>query len=395
MTSAPKSASMAAAEGTSTIEAASTTRIPASRPSVMGAMVTEPAATHDLEPDGTLASVSLEHPWVEPPAPGAVVDVAPGIAWLRMPLPFQLNHINLWLLEDGPGWTIVDTGVGLDDTRALWERIFTSHLRGRPVQRVLVTHFHPDHMGNAGWLTARWNTELWCTQAEWLYAQFAWRSRGAADFEPRLAHFRRHGCGPEALVQLGRRGNHYPSLVPEVSSEFRRIREADAITIGSRTFRVMTVLGHAPEHACRWDETGRVLISGDQVLPKITTNVSVWSEQPGLNPLHLYLDSLDRFEPMAPDTLVLPSHGLPFRGLHARLGYLRDHHAARLNEALDALVEPRTAAELVPVLFRRELDSHQLTFALGEALSHLRYLEDEGRAVRAVDADGVHRFRKA
>src|SRR5436190_23006344 len=221
MTSAPKSASMAAAEGTSTIEAASTTRVPASRPSVMGAMVTEPAATHDLEPDGTLASVSLEHPWVEPPAPGAVVDVAPGIAWLRMPLPFQLNHINLWLLEDGRGVTVVDTGVGLDDTRALWQRIFATHLGGRPVRRVLVTHFHPDHMGNAGWLTARWKTELWCTQAEWLYAQFAWRSRGAADFEPRLAHFRRHGCGPEALVQLGRRGNHYPSLVPEVSSEFR------------------------------------------------------------------------------------------------------------------------------------------------------------------------------
>src|SRR5438094_755857 len=209
--------------------------------------------------------MTLDHPWTEPPAPAEMRAVAPGIYWLRMPLPFQLNHINLWLLEDGPGWTIVDTGVGLDDTRALWERIFTSHLRGRPVRRVLVTHFHPDHIGNAGWLTARWKTELWCTQAEWLYAQFAWRSRGAADFEPRLAHFRRHGCGPEALVQLGRRGNHYPSL----------------------------------------------------------------------------------------------------------------------------------AAELVPVLFRRELDSHQLSFALGEALAHLRFLEDEGRAVRLVDADGVHRFRKA
>src|SRR2546427_730798 len=223
----------------------------------------------------------------------------------------------------------------------------------------------------------------------------AWRSRGAADFEPRLAHFRRHGCGPEALVQLGRRGNHYPSLVPEVATEFRRIREGDSITIGRRAFRVLVALGHAPEHACLWDEAGRVLIAGDQVLPKITTNVSVWSEQPWLNPLRLYLDSLDRFQPMAPDILVLPSHGLPFRGLHARLGQLRDHHAARLNEALDAVVEPRSAAELVPVLFRRQLDSHQLSFALGEALAHLRFLEDEGRAVRVVDADGVHRFRKA
>ena len=196
-------------------------------------------------------------------------------------------------------------------------------------------------------------------------------------------------------MQLGRRGNHYPSLVPEVASEFRRIRDGDSITIGRRAFRVLVALGHAPEHACLWDEAGRVLIAGDQVLPKITTNVSVWSEQPWLNPLRLYLDSLDRFQPMPPDTLVLPSHGLPFRGLHARLGQLRDHHAARLGEALDALVEARSAAELVPVLFRRELDSHQLSFALGEALAHLRFLEDEGRAVRLVDADGVHRFRKA
>ena len=216
--------------------------------------------------------MTLDHPWTTAPAPADVVNVAPGIGWLRMPLPFQLNHINLWLLEDGDGWTIVDTGVGLDDTRALWERIFATCLDGRPVRRVLVTHFHPDHIGNAGWLTARWKTELWCTQAEWLYAQFAWRSRGAADFEPRLAHFRRHGCGP---------GNHYPSLVPEVASEFRRIREGDSITIGRRAFRVLVALGHAPEHACLWDEAGRVLIAGDQVLPKITTNVSVWSSSPG------------------------------------------------------------------------------------------------------------------
>lgn len=321
--------------------------------------------------------------------------MAPGIAWLRMPLPFQLNHINLWLLDDGRGVTVVDTGVGLDDTRALWERVFAGALAGRPVTRVLATHFHPDHMGNAGWLTERWATDLWCTQAEWLYAQYARNARGGAAAERRREHYRRHGCGEEALALMARRGNPYPALVPTVAPGFRRIRDGDALEVGGRRWEVLTVLGHAPEHACLWCRELGVLISGDQVLPKITPNVSVWPEEPGANPLRLYLDSLERFRPMAPETLVLPSHGLPFRGLHARLAALRDHHDARLAETLDALVEPLSAAELVPTLFRRQLDVHQLGFALGESLAHLVLLESKGRAERTVGRDGVHRFRKA
>ncbi len=339
--------------------------------------------------------VSLEYPWAQLPAPGEVVAVAPGIAWLRMPLPFRLNHINLWLLDDGRGVTAVDTGVGLEDTRALWERLFAGPLAGRPLTRVVATHFHPDHMGNAGWLTERAQTDLWCTQGEWLYAQYARRARDAADAERYVEHYRRQGCGAEALALIAQRGNPYPTLVPTVAPAFRRIRDGDALEIGGRRWEVLTVLGHAPEHACLWCRELGVLISGDQVLPKITTNVSVWPEQPAANPLRLYLDSLERFRPMPPETLVLPSHGLPFRGLHARLGALRDHHDARLAEALDAIVEPRTAADVVPTLFRRELDVHQLGFALGESLAHLRLLESDGRAVRVVGKDGVHRFRKA
>ena len=339
--------------------------------------------------------MTLDHPWTEPPRPGTAIDVAPGIKWLRMPLPFQLDHINLWLLDDGPGWTAVDTGVGLEDTRALWERVFAGTFGGRPLTRVVVTHFHPDHMGNAGWLAERWRARLWCTQAEWLYAQWAWLARDATGVERRLAHYRRHGCGEEALAALGRRINPYPELVPTVAPEFHRVLDGDALVIGGRRWEVVTVYGHAPEHACLDGREARVLISGDQVLPKITTNVSVWPEQPTANPLRLYLDSFDRFRPLPADTLVLPSHGLPFRGLHARLAQLRDHHEARLAEAIDALVEPRSAAQLVPVLFRRELDTHQLGFALGETLAHLRFLEEDGRAVRLVGDDGVHRFVKA
>jgi glyoxylase-like metal-dependent hydrolase (beta-lactamase superfamily II) len=339
--------------------------------------------------------MAIEHPWTEPPAPGTTRAVAPGVAWLRMPLPFQLNHINLWLIDEGPGWAIVDTGVGLDDVRGLWQEIFSGHLGGRPVTRVIVTHFHPDHMGNAAWLTERWDVDLWCAQAEYLIGQMAWRTGEPRDNEPRLRHYRRNGCGEDALAALRGRGNHYPRLVPTMPSAFRAIGDGDALQIGGRRWSVIIGRGHSPEHAALWCEAAGVLISGDQVLPRITTNISVWPDQPWGNPLRLYLDSLDRFRGIGDQALVLPAHGLPFRGLPERLAELRTHHAARLAETLDAIVEPRSAADVVPVLFRRELDSHQLSFALGEALAHLHFLEADGRATRVVGEDGVHRFVKA
>ena len=354
----------------------------------------EPAAFDRVVECEILNVMALDFPVTTLPAPGEVLSVAPGVMWLRMPLPFQLDHINLWLLEDGFGWTVVDTGVGLDETRALWERVFATHLAGRPLTRVVVTHFHPDHMGNAEWLTKRWQTELWCAEVEWCAAHAAWHSNGEVDFRARLEIFGRNGASEDMLAQLRRRGSHYPKLVPTLAPEFRRLRDGDALVIGGRRWEVIAVQGHSPEHICLWSADVGLVISGDQVLPKITTNVSVAPEQPSTNPLRLYLDSLDRFRPMARETLVLPSHGLPFSGLHARLAQLRDHHDARLAEVLDALVEPRSAADLMPTLFRRELDVHQLGFALGEALAHLHFLESDGRVERVLGNDGVHRFRK-
>ena len=349
------------------------------------------------EPEHPLAAEApgLAHPWPEAPEGGRALPVAPGIRWIRMPLPFALNHINLWLLDDEDGLTVVDTGVGLTPTRELWERLFAGELAGQPIVRVLVTHFHPDHMGNAEWLTQRFGVELWCPQAEWLMAQLAWQGMGGNDSAKRLDHYRRHGVGPEQIEGFRGRGNHYRQLVPTVVPQFRTVREGDVVTIGGRRWHAFTVLGHAPEHACLFCPEANVLISGDQVLPKITTNVSVWPDQPRGNPLRLYLESLQRFRPLPADALVLPSHGLPFRGLHHRLDYLQQHHDERLAETVGAIVEPRTASELVPVLFRRQLDPHQLGFAIGETLAHLHYLEAEGHAERHVDGDGVHRFRKA
>ena len=337
----------------------------------------------------------ITHPWPDAPAPGTVGEVAPGVAWLRMPLPFQLDHINLWLLADGEGWAIVDTGVGLDDVRALWERIFAGSLGGRPVTRVVLTHFHPDHIGNAGWLTERWGVDLWCTQSEFLIAQVAVGHTGPRHAEARLRHYRRNGCDEAALAALARRGNHYPRLVPTLPDAFRAFREGESVLVGGRRWEVIVGRGHSPEHAALWCRDLDVLISGDQVLPRITTNISVWPDQPWADPLRLYLESLERFRTIGAGALVLPAHGLPFRGLPERLAELATHHAARLAETLDAIVEPRNAAEVVPRLFRRELDAHQLGFALGEALAHLHRLEADGRATRIVGDDGVHRFRKA
>jgi glyoxylase-like metal-dependent hydrolase (beta-lactamase superfamily II) len=337
---------------------------------------------------------TLVHPWTTPPAAGETIAVAPGIKWLRMPLPFQLNHINLWLVEDDGAWAIVDTGAGLAPTRQAWEQIFATQLDGKPISRVIVTHFHPDHMGNAGWLVARFGVDFWCTQAEYLSAQLAWRQRDGRDAEKRLAHYRDHGFSDEALDAFRRRGNHYPEMVPTLAEQYRCLRDGDVLAIGSRKWEVLTVLGHAPEHMCLWSRDDGILISGDQVLPKITTNVSVWPDQPLGNPLRLYLDSLQRFRPMTSETLVLPSHGLPFQGLHTRLDMLHSHHDERLAETVDAVAEPRTGVELIPRLFRRELDTHQLSFAIGEVLAHLHFLQAEGAVTRETDAGGVHRFRK-
>jgi glyoxylase-like metal-dependent hydrolase (beta-lactamase superfamily II) len=226
-------------------------------------------------------------------------------------------------------------------------------------------------------------------------SQLAWQGMGGNDSEKRLGHYRRHGV-PEGQVEAFReRGNHYRQLVPTVSPQFRAVREGDVLAIGGRQWHAFTVLGHAPEHACLYCPEANVLISGDQVLPKITTNVSVWPDQPRGNPLRLYLDSLARFRPLPEEALVLPSHGLPFIGLHRRLDHLRHHHDERLAETIDAIAEPRTASDLVPVLFRRRLDTHQLGFAIGETLAHLHYLEALGEAARLVGEDGVHRFKKA
>jgi glyoxylase-like metal-dependent hydrolase (beta-lactamase superfamily II) len=340
--------------------------------------------------DGSFGA--LRFPVAAPPPAGETVPIAPGVWWLRMPLPFALDHINLWLLEDGAGWTIVDAGYAMAESRAAWEQIFSEHLNGRPATRVIVTHYHPDHIGLAGWLCERWRAPLWITEKEWLYARLM--SRGSDDFGPlRRAFARRAGLDAASSELFGDREKSYRRGVPSVPPSFRRVVDGMAIEIGGRQWRVVVGEGHAPELACLYCAELDVLIASDQVLPKISPNVSVQAHEPGGDPLALYLASLAKLRAAMPsDTLVLPSHNLPFFGLHTRIDELALHHSARCEELSAVLERPKSAVDLLPVLFRRPLDAHQTAFALGEALAHLHYLEARGTLDRVTGPDGVDRF---
>lgn len=338
---------------------------------------------------------ALTYPFAAPPEPGTVTIVAPGILWVRMPLPFQLDHINLWLLEDGDGWTLVDTGLASDDTRQLWERLFADVLGGKPITRLICTHFHPDHMGLAGWFTRRWGIALWMTMDEWLFGRMLCVDQTQALVDAHVDFYRRAGFSAEHQALVAERGNIYRTRVVEHPPSIHRIQGGDEILIGDRRWRVMIGTGHAPEHACLYCAEAGVLISGDQILPKISPIVGVWPNEPDADPLGQFLSSLEQFRTLPQGILVLPSHGLPFRGLHARLRALDHHHDGRLDKTLSACAQPATGWQVQQALFTRPLDAHQTLFAASETIAHLNYLMGKGRVVRDTRDDGVWLYRQA
>jgi len=338
-----------------------------------------------------------EYPFAEPPAPGTTREVAPGVHWLRMALPFQLDHINLWLLEDGtreePAWLVVDTGLGDEPTRGLWDKVFEQRIGAQPVRRVLVTHYHPDHAGNAAWLCARTGAELWMTRGEYLTVHAA--RHGAAGYSPEAQKelFRANGLDEAQTNALLARGGLYRKMVPDFPFSHRRVFEGEELAVGAQRWKVMVGYGHAPEHVSLYCAERKLLISGDMLLPRISTNVAVRPIDPRSNPLRLFLDSIRRYRGLPEDVLVLPSHGLPFRGAHARVAQLEAHHAERLAELHAACAAaPRSAAEVLELLFPRQLDTGQIFFAMGEAIAHLHCLQYDGRLSRKVGADGIARF---
>ncbi len=336
----------------------------------------------------------------ELPAPGASIEVAPGVKWIRMALPFALDHINLWLMRDRidgkDGWTIVDCCIHRDESKAQWEEIFATQLEGLPVLRVLVTHMHPDHLGLGTWLCERWNVRLWISATDYYSARLATQVATGFGGEKAANFFESHGIADaDSLEKVRSRGNLYAQMVPSVPSTFHRIRNDQVIDIGGKSWRCIAGYGHSAEHIALHCEEIGVLIGGDMMLPRISTNVSVHEVEPESNALDDFLSSIDDFRELDPHTLTLPSHGKPFTGLHTRIQQLHDHHRDRLAEVLEFCEEsPRTAFEILPVLFKRALDLHQTTFAMGEAVAHLHWLWYAGKLSRSKDAKGVIRFGK-
>jgi glyoxylase-like metal-dependent hydrolase (beta-lactamase superfamily II) len=347
--------------------------------------------------DEAPARLPLEYPFEQRPEPGRTIEVTTGVHWIRMPLPYQLNHINLWALDDGAGWAVVDTGTRTDDVAAAWRELFTQSTDGRSLSRVFVTHMHPDHVGMAGWLTRKFGVRLWMTRLEYLNCRVMVNDTGREAPADATEFYRRAGWGEAAIETYRTRFGNFGKHIHPLPDSFRRLHDGEVLRIGAHDWRVIVGNGHSPEHACLHCTDLKLLISGDQVLPRISSNVSVYPLEPDADPLGDWMASLDKIQRLVPDdVLVLPSHNEPFRGLHRRIDALRRGQEIALARLRRTLAEPKRAIDVFGALFARaipETDVPLLGMATGESLASLNWLLARGEAVREAGADGVDRYR--
>lgn len=342
---------------------------------------------------GPLTPAALCYPFDGVPAGDGAIEVAPGVLWMRLDLPGPLDHINLWALADGDGWTIVDTGLYDSQSIAAWEALLAGPLQGRPVRRVVATHLHPDHAGMAGWLTQRFGCRLWMTRLDYLHCRAMISDSGREAPADAIRFYHRAGWGPDGIAGYRNRFGRFGRMFHAFPDSFRRIVDGEWLEIGGRRWQVAIGRGHTPEHACLLCPEARLLISGDQVLPRISSNVSVHPMEPDANPLGEWLDSIRMLRITLPaDALVLPAHNEPFLGLHERLTQLELGVCKALDRLRAAMTEPHRAVDAFTVLFRRQIhaeDTANYGLATGEAIAHLNYLVHAGEARAEADANGV------
>lgn len=340
--------------------------------------------------------IALSYPYPEPPAHGGTLELAPGLHWLRLPLPFRLNHVNVYLVEGERGWTIVDAGADTPQARTLWNGVLAGLLAGRPVERLIVTHYHPDHVGAAAYLCERTGAELVMGETEYLTARVH-RLATREDLGAEQAFYRAHGLSSEQLSQMGSRLERYRSVVPALPRRYRPLRVGDRLRLGAMEVEALCYAGHSPAQMLLHAPAHDLLFAADHVLPQISPNVSAAEEKPEDDPLGRYVASLaDIPSRIADSTLVLPGPRLPFFGLHRRCGELVAHHAARcadLARFCDPAAPP-TAAEIVPLLFTMDLDAHQFWFAFSETLAHINMMVGRGELLGVQDG-GLRRWRRA
>lgn len=328
------------------------------------------------------------------PGTDTLWEVGEGIFWVRMPLPFGIDHINLWVIDGGDHWVIVDSGFPLPALKAQWRALFEGPLAGKPVGRLIVTHYHPDHIGLAGWIASKWRIPLEMSRDEFLFAKALTLETAERTPDAILAFYRAAGWPEDALAALAEKEQGgFARGVHRLPLGYHRLRHADRLEIGGRCWQVVVGNGHSPEHVCLFQPESRILISGDQVLPRITSNISVYPTEPTASPLEDWLSSIEQLRALPEDTLVLPAHNEPFHGLHSRLDQLADDHHRKLDALLDFCETPRTAFESFSVLFRRAVSDRDLEMATGEAIAHLRWLERAGK-VRCARVNGVDRYTR-
>jgi len=338
----------------------------------------------------------IRHPFADPPAPGQATEVAPGVLWMRLPLPMKLDHVNVYALDEGDGWALIDTGMATDASRAAWATLLAGPLAGKPVRRVLVTHHHPDHVGLAGWFIAQ-GAELLMPRTGWLMARMLTLDAQALPPPEAQGFYRRAGMDAGALAaRATTRPFNFADCVDPLPLGYTRLIEGQSVTLGGRTWDIRMGDGHAPEHATLWSREDTLVLGGDQVLPSISPNLGVYPTEPEADTVGDWLAACTRLAPHArADQLILPGHKLPYTGLPARLRQMVDNHHAALARLTDFLASPHRATDCFPTLYKRQIGAAEYGLALAEALGHLNHLHQTGRARRWLDADGAWLWQSA
>lgn len=339
----------------------------------------------------------IRYPWDMPPEVGDVIEIAQGVLWARLPLPMALDHVNVYVLDDGDSWTVVDTGMASRKSRAIWEALLAGPLAGKPVGRVIVTHHHPDHIGLAGWFQTEHGAELVTTRTAWLLGRMLQLDEQVSVTEETLAFWRSAGMDEAVLKKRAEeRPFNFADVVAPLPLGFTRIRQGDVIRIGGRDWDVHIGNGHAPEHATFWSRDDNLVMAGDQILPSISSNIGTYATEPEADPVGDWLEACERLNGLADENhLVLGGHKLPFTGLPTRMRQLIDNHHGALQRLESFLDAPKSAGECFAPLFKRKIGDGEYGLALVEAVSHVQHLYFEGRAIRERRDDGAWVYKRS